>query len=259
MGKRGQVTLFVIIAIVIVAAVVIIYLLRDTAPKTEAEEIIVSSEIAPVKNLVDSCIEGAVRDSVYLIGEGGGYIYPPYGLSDVDGYSYYFLDGEVYFPEMGEIERRLSDNVRADVHLCVDEFRSFSNMNVEDEDMEVGVKVYGNRVVFDIVYPLAIGIGKDISYLKDFGEFEVESRLGDIYYIIDELINNGAYERGFVCISCFLEAGFVNNLTIDFLDGRDFGSVFVIKDQVVEIEDEAESEGVVEVEEEVFKWIFAAD
>jgi hypothetical protein len=263
-GKRGQLTLFVIIAIVIVVAVGLFFVLRGDAPETEAEDVVVSVEIAPVKNLVESCIETATFDSVYLIGEGGGYIYPPYDLSDIDGYTYYFLDGKTYLPTMREIEGRLADNVEASVLLCVDDFESFNNMRIEDDEMDIKIDVFDNKVVFDVNYPLSIRIGQDSSSLDDFGKFEVEARLGKVYSVVEDLIQEGVYDDGMVCLSCFMDAGYENNLTIDFLDGRDYGSVFVIKDFAIPI-DNATTENYYNVdvskfsEDKTFKWIFASD
>ncbi len=79
MKKRGQLTLFIIIGIVIVASIGIIIGIRnfqtgelDTVTPTIEE---VKSEILPIKTYTDGCLARSLKQGIKLLGEQGGYIY----------------------------------------------------------------------------------------------------------------------------------------------------------------------------------------
>lgn len=263
--KRGQVTLFVIIAILIVVAGVLFFVFRGEKAESDFEGSLASEEVMPVKNFVISCVEESVKDVVYLIGQGGGYSYPPRGLSDVDGFTYYFKDGDVYFPEKSVVEENLEKTLVSSIVVCVDDFKVFSDREIEDGEIDVDVEIFSDKVVFDVNYPIIISRGGEKSVFDDIGEFVVEERLGEIYYLVSDLIKNDVYDDGYICLSCFSDLAYENNLSIDFLEGGDYGSIFVIKDAVNRISDDAslENENLYFMDnttnEEVFKFIFASD
>lgn len=79
-GKRGQVTLFIIIALILIAgAVSYFYLLRHNSnldPLGEAKqaaETIARSD--SVRTYVESCLEKVTQEAVLMVGRQGGYIY----------------------------------------------------------------------------------------------------------------------------------------------------------------------------------------
>lgn len=263
--KRGQVTLFVIIAILIVVAGVLFFIFRGEKAESDFEGSLASEEVMPVKNFVTSCIEKSVKDVVYLIGQGGGYSYPPNELSDVDGFTYYFKDGDVYFPKKNVIEKNLEKTLISSIVVCVDDFNVFLDKEIEDGEINVNAEVFLDKVVFDVNYPIIISKGEERSVFENFGEFIVDERLGEIYSLLSDLIKDDVYSDGYICLSCFSDLAYENNLSIDFLEGGDYGSIFVIKDAVNRISDDAslENENSYFIDnttsEEVFKFIFASD
>src|SRR3989344_4553806 len=77
MEKRGQVTVFIIVGIVILlAASIIIYITRGSDLK-EFTPVAVNdlpTEIAPIQLYMDSCIERELKAGLRLIGAHGGYV-----------------------------------------------------------------------------------------------------------------------------------------------------------------------------------------
>lgn len=259
MRRKGQVTLFVIIAIVIVVAVALIYVFRGEAEGTDSQDI--SPLSSSVNSFVISCIEESIGPAVYLVGQGGGYAYPPYNLSDIDGFTYYFLNNNVYLPGLKNIEDNLERTVEGDVLVCVDSFKDFPDLDISSRRINVDAEILEDSIIFSISYPIRIEKGSESAVLEDFGRFEVEERLGEIYSIVENLVRNDVYNEGFVCLSCISDAAYENNLTIDFLEGEEYGSIFVIKDDAQFVgDDEVNTYFDDETNrEEVFKFIFASD
>ncbi|MBT4334817.1 hypothetical protein HOD61_03320 [archaeon] len=77
MQKRGQVTIFIILGIVILSSVGFVYLVKNEYFKSEFEKqrdkAIVPEQLAPVSMFLDSCIESLTKDGANLVGINGGY------------------------------------------------------------------------------------------------------------------------------------------------------------------------------------------
>ena len=70
--KKGQIAVFVIIAIVIVVGIVAFFVLKDNFITPS-----VSAEIVPIQEYYLSCIEGHVEDGLSIMGSQAGYIELP--------------------------------------------------------------------------------------------------------------------------------------------------------------------------------------
>src|SRR3989344_969987 len=83
-GKRGQVTVFIILGIIIIAIIGVTYfVISQRAEQVKKEAIFDQSKLQPLKDYVESCIEQEGLKALDLIGKQGGDIDP--GL-----YQYYF-------------------------------------------------------------------------------------------------------------------------------------------------------------------------
>ena len=69
--KRGQVTLFIILAIVVVAGIILFFSLKPRLVKSVPEE------MRPIYDYYISCMENEVEAGIGILGEQGGYIELP--------------------------------------------------------------------------------------------------------------------------------------------------------------------------------------
>ena len=75
--KRGQISLFIIIGIIILLAFGLTFYIKSRASRTEGIEPIVDkipTQLYPIKTFIEQCIEKTATDAITLIGESGGYI-----------------------------------------------------------------------------------------------------------------------------------------------------------------------------------------
>ena len=80
--KRGAVTLFVIIGLLIVASVITIVFFRDDIANLFRKEqaittVTVPKQIEPIKNYIDSCIDEVSQEDINKVSSQGGYINLP--------------------------------------------------------------------------------------------------------------------------------------------------------------------------------------
>ena len=81
MQKRGQVTIFIVLGIVILVVVALLFMLRSDLVEqdfeSEMNSIIVPQQIMPVKEYFDFCLRDVTQEGLTLLGEQGGYIEMP--------------------------------------------------------------------------------------------------------------------------------------------------------------------------------------
>jgi hypothetical protein len=126
MEKRGQVAVFVIIAIVIVAAILLIYLFY---PRIES---LVGAEDSPNEYLM-KCIEPSITDGVETLSKQGGYMNPEgYVLYQSEKIKYLCYTAQYYVPcyvqqplLRAHFENELKTLIDSQTKTCVDELKSY--------------------------------------------------------------------------------------------------------------------------------------
>ena len=83
--KRGQITIFIIIGIVLLLSVAIFFYIRSIAIKKPAALEEIPQEFNPVRIFVQDCLKSTAVDGFRLLGSSSGYIYPKdYGITAAD-------------------------------------------------------------------------------------------------------------------------------------------------------------------------------
>jgi len=72
LNKRSQITIFIIIAIVLVAGIAIFFIFRDKIFVSKLD-----ARFQPIENYFLTCIEEKAIEGKNILGQQGGYIYPP--------------------------------------------------------------------------------------------------------------------------------------------------------------------------------------
>ena len=243
MRKKGQVTIFIIIAILVVGAVALFFTMRGSLQRGE----VVNPEVAPIVNFVDECLEDSLGDVVYRIGEGGGY-YISGTVSSVSGLEvpYYIKNNQNLMPTKEQLESDISKYVSRDLVLCLGGFTLFPEYEITKGKMKTETTIESDRVSIAVSYPLYVKKGDFSSKIEDF-ESEVPVRLGVVYDAIYEFIEQEKETPSVECISCLLDILYENDLygTTIYSDEntkliiiRDFNSQINKKDFIYNFADE---------------------
>jgi hypothetical protein len=203
MNKKGQVTIFIIVAIIIVVIGVSFFIFKDSLVNSNK----VSSEIAPIKNFVDDCIEKTGEKVIYEVGQKGGYYLAP-EKSTITGIPYYYLEGEFLMPSNEEIEKEISFFVKENLFFCTKNFVDFKDYNISQKEIKVETTILNNKIKLEIDYPLRIAKGKESFIIKDF-EKEIPVRFGLVY---DSILEYG------ICLNCLEDISEENDFYIEMFD-----------------------------------------
>jgi len=192
-NRRGQVTIFIIIAVVLVAAIVGILIFRNQLTPS-----LPSAEISPIQTTLLSCLESYTKTGVSVLESQGGYIYLPEFeagsnympfSSQLDfmgnGIPYwYYVSGnniqKEQVPSKTEMQEQLARYIEEKIRNC--RFDSYYEQGFAIKQGEPSAKVTINQENIDISLTMNLGItkGEETSNLKTHN-IKLNTNLGRLY------------------------------------------------------------------------------
>jgi hypothetical protein len=227
MGKRGQVTIFIIIAILLIAIVALFFLFKDKINVFRAPD-------NPVFMYVESCITETGEDGILYIAKNGGYVYAP-SLSSSEGVPYYYHNDKSYVPALDRVENQLSEYVEMALSACTDEFGEFPELEVEEGEVSCQTKIQENEVVINVNYPLVVKKGEDTTRFEDFRSVKINSRIYTMHDSINKIIERQIGNEQ-ICLSCISKIVDEEGFKIDMTSTEE-GIVFILVDENSKIKD----------------------
>lgn len=189
MYKRGQVTIFLVVGIVILAIFAsILYFtsyVRQTKLEDEATVHPLTARVRPqITSFVESCIQETAVPGIYFLGIQGGIIYPDDPstllLTENAVLNYGYLNG-INQLDTEKMEEQLNRFVEENVHLCLD-FSSFAARGIfvtEKKLPKVESILHFDKVVLNLKYKLEATSGGD-TLRVDFFSAIIELPLGKL-------------------------------------------------------------------------------
>jgi len=223
MGKKAQVTLFIIVGMILLIFVGLFYNLKDNL---SLQQIFIPKEIIPVTTYAQQCIHDAAQDAVFLASMQGGYIDLPQKIVKDkfsylnNGYKvpYWYYAGEDRSPSMNTFVYNLESHINEKTLSCINNFAVFeeqynftpikditTKVNLNDQEMIIETTINTqvtpldkNKVIefpkLKVIYPTKIkklfSLAKEIM-LKENTEFFLESLTDDMIASSDYLPYNG--------------------------------------------------------------------
>src|SRR4030042_4562623 len=198
--KAASLASFIIIAIFLVAAIILVYVFRgsftiSTTPK----------EVRPVYDYFSSCIEEETRMAALTIGSQAGYLelpefepgsdYMPFSsqLDFMGAVPYwYYVSGNGIVKEQIPSKKKMEEQLRLYLIERIDEcsFSEFeqSGFTVDKGDIDTAVTIEDTKINVDVTMPLAVSF-EDSRGTKSEHKVEVDSKLGKFYGLASEIYN----------------------------------------------------------------------
>ena len=203
MNKRGQVTVFVIVGIVIVVTIALIfYFLGDNIKRqTDTEVVLEEASLEPMIQLVESCVRDEVVKGVELVGLQGGYFDPPKYSQEGDyqiSYDCHKDEGGVYInrlPTLAKIAQEIEEYISASdsvelIEECIDNFDDYKNQGYKIDDGVLNIDIsIAQSILVDVNYPVEVERGEFVSSFNGV-KFQIDSGLMDAYSVATDIIND---------------------------------------------------------------------
>ena len=236
MLKRGQVTVFIIIGILVFLIVSGILIARSFLVTEELKGEGEQAQLlgATVQSYIQSCLKETAEDALIFVGQQGGYYQLP-SLHESDLLQpFYWYENQSYLPKKEEIEQQLSLYVDNELFFCLRNFVVFENQGYEIQEKEVQTttKLGKEETVFTMSFPVEITQGKASRTIATFS-VEIPSRLETIYNAIEKLIEEGQQNPTAVCISCIARMISENELKVETIPFDDKVAFTVIDEKIL--------------------------
>ena len=180
MAAKGQVTIFIILAILLVSGVIVFFILKNSfSSKTHF-----SLEEDSIISRVDSCISSMALEGIKEISLKGGYYEVPSPKKVFLGREipYYVYRGDSYILEKGALEESISDYLETNLPFCV------KNISLSNYELTFGsVSVYSffseNALVLKVHYPIQLLFNGASDNLNNF-QVSIETNFYENFLLI---------------------------------------------------------------------------
>ncbi|MBS3076110.1 hypothetical protein J4481_00005, partial [Candidatus Pacearchaeota archaeon] len=198
MKKSGQVTIFIIIAVVIVGAVGGYFLLRG---ESSNEDRIYTPDVEGVREFVQDCFDEASLIGMYEFGEQKN---PSTQNLNSEGLPYYYSGDQNLLPSKIDLGGEISNYILESFSLCIGDFENFENLEISSRQPSVNVEIENLKVSTELNYDLNVKkIGSESSSnLKEAYSSEVDIKMGKMYEVIENIVSIDTTNEYGHCLTC---------------------------------------------------------
>ena len=226
-NKRGQITIFIVIALVIIGMAVLFFFIQENVMERIGENTI-DSRADEVFLFVQDRLEQVSVDGIYAIGLQGGYYIPP-DLSIEYGIPYYYYENQNYMPSKLEIGEEISSYINTNLPFCINDFSTFTDLTIRHEELNPSVEIGKGKIITKLDYSLRV-IENETSTLFDEFSIDIPVRLGTVYDSIEKIMEDQMTHND-ICLSCILDISLENDLFVDISNYDEETVIFVFKDE----------------------------
>ncbi len=205
MKKRGQVGIFVIVGIVIVAVIFLTFFFRESLSKTIREspadvQEYLNQQLGNIKSEVGKCADRETKEAAKLLIENAGVFNREFGYIAYSGVKYPVLcramaerDGcLVEYVSVSEMQNKLDNYLPAKINNCLDldEFRR-EDYELNSGDMTVSTIVSDENILITLNFP--VELRKDVHRVaEERFVYAADIPLGDLTNAVNRLVQKKA-------------------------------------------------------------------
>jgi hypothetical protein len=215
--KLGQVSIFIILLVIIVAGIAMVFvfknnstLLKATGSNTD------SSEITAINNMVEDCVKQRAIDGIRIVGLQGGYVNLPqnYLATNITNIAYGYYIGKNTLATKSTMEKEISYYVEESIPSCIES--EFNNFNITKQKPVVTTKINPDFVSVLVTMPISASKENNAFTLSKTHNNVISVRLGKMIDVANKIINQEIEEPNYIPLS--------------YLDGVDYNVLVMPSD-----------------------------
>lgn len=186
--KRGQVSIFIIVTIVILISIGIIVVLKNPNLINSTPSSL-KTEISLIDSQLDVCLKQRAIDAIRITGLQGGYINLPkdYLITNISNIAYGYYLGKNTLPKKEFIENEISSYIQSSSVYCIDE-TNFPELNVSKEPSSSTANINKNDISISVKMPVSVTKSNYTFKLDKSYEYKFPIKLGDIINTANSII-----------------------------------------------------------------------
>ena len=166
-GSKGQVTIFIIVGILLVLAIILVIFVRKEIITFNPQEII-PTEKGKVENFITACIDKVGNDALVRVGLQGGYIELPSEVVDDNtrrldispslAVPYWAYGAQTSIPSLPQIKEQIDDYLEKNVRSCLFSMEAFQESYdlIEKSELTANTEIVENKVIFNLHWDVEI-------------------------------------------------------------------------------------------------------
>lgn len=201
MTKKGQVSIFLILGVVIIGLTVCFFAFRENITPIEKNILSKSNEEALVYSSISDCTEQRAIDAIRIVGLQGGYINLPkeYLETNISKIAYGYYDGKNILTSKETIEKEISYYVELTIPFCIND--QFDNLNITKSKASVQTKINSNSVQVSAKMPISAARENKVFMLEKDYKIEIPVNLGNMVDVANEIVNREVKEPQYIQFS----------------------------------------------------------
>lgn len=217
MNKRGQVTIFVIIALLIVVGIVLFFTLSKNNKTIESQEDY-PEEILEVKNFVQNCLIETSENALIEVGSTGGYFSTLNYEYLSNGIPFYLKNNQNLIPTRDFIESELEYYIDNELFYCtIGMYQQFPELTFEEGEVISNVQIEDSELEVSLSYDLTI-TKEETSYQIKKYETTINSNLDKILYVANEVVSMHTEDPENIQLTALYDLGQQSEIYIDLID-----------------------------------------
>jgi len=231
-NKRGQLTIFVIVAIVLLFSVLVYFFIVTRESEVSIEEQR-SGPAGEVYTYTKECIEDAAFSAAERFGLQQGYYVIPEDISietAIYRIAYYYLRGNILVPEIDLLEREFSKFLSEEIFFECSDFSEFENRF----DITLGIidsktTILEDSVIVNVDYPIIIRSSDTNTEISRFS-YTLPIRIGHIIDVSRDLVEKTREDPGFVDLTFLLN----QDVDVSIADYDECTKIYILLDELSE-------------------------
>ena len=235
-NKFGQVTVFIIVAVILVAIGGVALFTVKGNSKPNDDKFFSQANIKPdlnnIKTGILQCRDDSIKLSLNKIGIQGGYFDKPAKSLDIEWafIPYYYDQGSYSMPARTKVQIELGKAVDKSFVDCINKLK-FENYIITHGVSKTTATINRNLVLFKIDMPLTIKKEDNTMTLEMSDALaEKDSALFDILDVADYITNSHKNDSEMICVTCVADMAEERNLYVNTFDLLDNSVLVVISE-----------------------------
>lgn len=226
--KRGQITLFIIIALVLVASVVLLFKFKDDiiqqASKVEiTRELTMTQEVRKVQSNLKDCTKGIAELGLIVMGLQGGYTQLSHEIKYTNtqtsmeyipyfGTAFFYYKGQNLVPTKEIMQKQLENFITSNFITCE---KQYPGLEIDYGKINTSVKIENEKIILNINSNIKVRKEKIESGFNNI-MIELPIRLGIIQNISNNIVQEQIkISKEDICVSCISRIAAKNNILVD--------------------------------------------
>ena len=241
MGKKAQVTIFIIIGILVMAAVTIFLVIRQQAavmPAQAEAEIAAGApaDFRPAVIFTQKCLQRTLEDGIDIISRRGGYLDLPERstVNASTNTAYYFYLEQDISPTEDVMKSELTKYLDTQLPFCLRNYADFPGITAIYGPLASSITIDETGVKAETGANLRLALGS-ANYRQDTFQAKVPARLLTLFRAAKGLTAKQAETPDSICMSCIADAADENSINITVLDYQEDTLIFALRDDTVPV------------------------